>query len=177
MTYKDQNIRDLFSHTFLWRLLLCAAVLCCPCSTFNTAHAQPTIKGNVYGGGQKGDTGGNTTVTVCAVDLDGSVFGGAAMADVGGRAFVHIDGENMSDDILINKIYGGNDIAGTIGASINETSSTIPDELKVTARTEDGEVMAVAHREYHIFGVQFHPESILTPDGRQMLRNFLSLRK
>jgi anthranilate synthase component 2 len=52
---------------------------------------------------------------------------------------------------------------------------TIPDELRVTAVTDDGEVMAVQHRDYPIFGVQFHPESIMTPDGRRMLENFIRL--
>ena len=119
MRYKDTNIRNWFSHRFLWRLLLCAVLFMAPCSMFNVAHAQPTIKGNVYGGGSEGDTGGNTTVTVYAVDLDGDVFGGARQANVGGSAFVHINGDKMSDDILINHIYGGNDISGTIGASEN----------------------------------------------------------
>ena len=50
---------------------------------------------------------------------------------------------------------------------------TIPEELKVTARTADGEVMAVQHIKYPIYGVQFHPESILTPEGKQMLTNFI----
>lgn len=50
---------------------------------------------------------------------------------------------------------------------------TLPPELQVTAVTPEGEVMAVQHRTYPIFGVQFHPESILTPDGAQMLRNFM----
>ncbi len=54
---------------------------------------------------------------------------------------------------------------------------TIPDCLKVTARTLEGEVMAVQHREYPVFGVQFHPESIMTPDGSRMLYNFLHLRE
>ncbi|MBO4927134.1 MAG: aminodeoxychorismate/anthranilate synthase component II [Clostridiales bacterium] len=52
--------------------------------------------------------------------------------------------------------------------------ATLPEELKVTAVTDEGEVMAVEHRDYPIYGVQFHPESILTPDGEQILRNFLS---
>lgn len=47
--------------------------------------------------------------------------------------------------------------------------------LTAAARTEDGEVMAVQHREYPIFGVQFHPESILTPDGKAMLEHFIHL--
>lgn len=57
--------------------------------------------------------------------------------------------------------------------SLAADANTIPDELKITAVTADGEVMAVQHREYPIYGVQFHPESIMTPDGRTMLRNFI----
>ena len=51
---------------------------------------------------------------------------------------------------------------------------TMPDELKVVAVTEEGEIMAVAHREFPIYGVQFHPESIMTPEGKTMIRNFFS---
>ena len=50
---------------------------------------------------------------------------------------------------------------------------TIPDCLQITAHTVDGEVMAVRHRDRPIYGVQFHPESIMTPDGKQMLKNFI----
>ena len=49
--------------------------------------------------------------------------------------------------------------------------------LKVIAETEDGEVMAVQLREKAVYGLQFHPESILTPDGRVILQNFLNLQK
>jgi len=52
----------------------------------------------------------------------------------------------------------------------------LSDELEVSARTADGEVMGVRHREHPIEGVQFHPESILTPDGRTLLENFLLAR-
>ena len=55
-------------------------------------------------------------------------------------------------------------------------ASHVPDELEVSARTEDGEIMAVRHRTYPIEGVQFHPESILTPIGPRLLENFLSAR-
>lgn len=53
---------------------------------------------------------------------------------------------------------------------------TLPAELTVTARTADGEIMGVRHNEYPTYGVQFHPESIMTPEGRRMLRNFLKER-
>ena len=58
--------------------------------------------------------------------------------------------------------------------SLAADRSTIPDCLQVTAVADDGEVMGVQHKEYPIYGVQFHPESILTPDGKKMLENFIS---
>lgn len=57
--------------------------------------------------------------------------------------------------------------------SLAADPGTIPACLQITAQTTDGEVMAVQHREYPIFGVQFHPESIMTPDGKQILQNFI----
>ena len=57
--------------------------------------------------------------------------------------------------------------------SLAVKKETLPDELKVIAETEDGEVMAVMHTKYPIYGVQFHPESIMTPEGKKMLKNFL----
>lgn len=49
----------------------------------------------------------------------------------------------------------------------------LPDCLKITAETAQGEIMAVEHKEYPIYGLQFHPESILTPDGLKIIKNFL----
>ena len=102
------------------------------------AQGQIRIGGNVYGGGNHANVEGSTKVTVKAGDIgavmntnasrplddpQGKVFGGARMANVGGNTFVHIDGENATGYILINQVYGGNDIAGTIG------TGTVPTEL------------------------------------------------
>ncbi|MDO5134127.1 MAG: aminodeoxychorismate/anthranilate synthase component II [Eubacteriales bacterium] len=57
--------------------------------------------------------------------------------------------------------------------SLAADPDTMPVCLRVTARTANGEIMAVQHVDYPVFGVQFHPESILTPDGEAILRNFL----
>ena len=95
------------------------------------AQAQITIGGNVYGGGNEGDLVGTTEVEICAGDIQGNVYGGARQANVSGSTFVNIDGEHMSGDILINCVYGGNDIAGTIG-----TADDLPTAL--TQTTENG---------------------------------------
>jgi anthranilate synthase/aminodeoxychorismate synthase-like glutamine amidotransferase len=52
---------------------------------------------------------------------------------------------------------------------------TLPDCLEITAETAEGEIMGVRHKSFPIWGVQFHPESILTENGRQILKNFLAL--
>lgn len=57
--------------------------------------------------------------------------------------------------------------------SLAAVRKTMPECLKVTAETADGEIMAVMHRDYPIYGVQFHPESILTPDGAEILKRFI----
>jgi anthranilate synthase component II len=55
-------------------------------------------------------------------------------------------------------------------------ATTVPEELEICATAEDGEVMAVRHRELPVVGIQFHPESVLTPDGPTLGRNFLEGR-
>ena len=59
--------------------------------------------------------------------------------------------------------------------SLAADKESLSDELKITAVTDDDEIMAVEHKKYDIYGVQFHPESILTPDGRTIIENFLNI--
>ncbi len=61
--------------------------------------------------------------------------------------------------------------------SLAALEETMPDCLQVVAKTVDGEIMAVQHTEYPVYGLQFHPESIMTPDGHAMLKNFISIKK
>jgi len=51
----------------------------------------------------------------------------------------------------------------------------LPDELEITARTADGTIMGLRHRQHAVEGVQFHPESVLTQDGKRLIKNFLEL--
>ena len=57
--------------------------------------------------------------------------------------------------------------------SLAADPETIPEDLQVIAKTDDGEIMAVKHKNFKTYGLQFHPESVLTPDGMEMLRAFL----
>ena len=59
--------------------------------------------------------------------------------------------------------------------SLAADKGSLGDELKIIAMTDDDEIMAVEHKKYDIYGVQFHLESILTPDGRTIIENFLNI--
>ena len=102
------------------------------CLSATLMQAQITIGGSIYGGGNAGDTGGSSKVTVYSGNLH-AVFAGARMANIGGSSFVHLDGEHASDYILADYVYGGNDIAGTIGSS-----QDLPTELSEVG-TGEGE--------------------------------------
>lgn len=102
----------------------------------------------------------------------GAAFGGTivrARVPVHGKVSeVHHDGRT---------IYRGlpNPIVGTRYHSLIIDRASLPDVLEVSAELADGTIMGVRHREFPIHGVQFHPESVLTGEGRQLLRNFLEL--
>lgn len=79
----------------------------------------------------------------------------------------------MKDDPLFMDIGRTTEVARY--HSLAADPDTIPECLKVLAVADDGEVMAVRHRDYPIYGVQFHPESIMTPEGAMMLYNFIKI--
>ena len=82
---------------------------------------------------------------------------------------------SLSDDL----IFEGLNKEITVGRyhSLSLKDKTLPKELKVIARSDDGEIMAVKHEKFNVYGLQFHPESILTPDGLSILTNFSKLIK
>jgi len=90
-----------------------------------------------------------------------------------GRASALLHGKASSVEHDGKGVFAGLPQGLDAGRYHSLAATRVPDELEVTARTPDGEVMGVRHRELPIEGVQFHPESVLTPLGPDLLRNFL----
>jgi anthranilate synthase/aminodeoxychorismate synthase-like glutamine amidotransferase len=119
-----------------------------------------------------------STVPILGVCLGhqaiGAVFGGSVV-----RATVPMHGKTSTIDHDGRGLFAGIDGPFTASRyhSLVVADEGLPPELEVTARTrEDNTIMGLRHRRWPIHGVQFHPESILTADGRRMLRNFLDPR-
>ena len=76
-----------------------------------------------------------------------------------------------------NGLFAGipNPMTATRYHSLIVDEGTVPPDLLITARSEDGLIMGMKHRSYDLYGVQFHPESILTADGKNLIRNFLAI--
>ncbi|WP_330396843.1 aminodeoxychorismate/anthranilate synthase component II [Anaeromicrobium sediminis] len=102
----------------------------------------------------------------------GEVFGGRI---VHGKNIIH--GKTSIIDHNEKDLFKGleNPLKVTRYHSLVVDSGFVPDELVITARSCDGEIMALKHRKYPIYGVQFHPESIATHGGKDILNNFLKL--
>jgi anthranilate synthase/aminodeoxychorismate synthase-like glutamine amidotransferase len=96
-------------------------------------------------------------------------FGGEIGA---ARSIVHGKAASIRHDGL--GIFRGLADGFEAGRYHSLAATTVPAELEVSATAADGEIMAVRHRELPIDGVQFHPESVLTPLGREIARNFLA---
>ena len=100
------------------------------------------------------------------------VFGG----DVGqAKRLVHGKASDVSHDG--RGLFAGLPEPFSAGRYHSLAATRVPDVLEVCATCTEGEVMAVRHRELPVDGVQFHPESVLTPDGPQLARNFLEARR
>ncbi len=100
-----------------------------------------------------------------------SVFGG----EIGqAQALVHGKATDVSHDG--RGLFSGLPESFPAGRYHSLAATSIPPMLEVSASASDGEVMAVRHRELHVDGVQFHPESVLTPSGPALARNFLEGR-
>jgi anthranilate synthase/aminodeoxychorismate synthase-like glutamine amidotransferase len=115
------------------------------------------------------------------VPIFGVCLGHQCIGDVYGGDVVRADRlmHGKTSPILHN---GGNVFAGlpspfeaTRYHSLLVKRDTLPDCLEITAWTEEGEIMGLAHKELPVYGVQFHPESILTSEGKRLLGNFLKL--
>jgi anthranilate synthase/aminodeoxychorismate synthase-like glutamine amidotransferase len=101
----------------------------------------------------------------------GHVYGGKVIA---APELVH--GKTSEISHLDTGVFEGldNPLVATRYHSLIVEKNSLPISLQITARTSDGMIMGLRHREHDVEGVQFHPESILTTTGHQMLRNFLS---
>ncbi|HKC22306.1 MAG TPA: aminodeoxychorismate/anthranilate synthase component II [Gaiellaceae bacterium] len=99
------------------------------------------------------------------IEAFGGEIGPARELVHGKSCVVHHDGRGL---------FAGLPDELEVGRYHSLAAATIPAALEVSATSEDGEVMAVRHRELPIDGVQFHPESVLTPRGRELARNFLA---
>ena len=86
----------------------------------------------------------------------------------GRTSMIHHDGSKLFDEVP-------NPFRATRYHSLIVAELSLPKELVVTARTSDGIPMALVHRDWPVYGVQFHPESVLTEHGRKLLANFLKL--
>lgn len=85
--------------------------------------------------------------------------------------------QSLTELDVTSPIFAGCDEKTNVARyhSLAANEKTLPDELKVIAKTIEGEIMAVCHVSSPVYGLQFHPESILTPEGKKMLKNFLML--
>jgi anthranilate synthase/aminodeoxychorismate synthase-like glutamine amidotransferase len=90
------------------------------------------------------------------------------------RELVHGKATNVTHDG--RGLFDGLPESFSAGRYHSLAATTIPESLEVSATSDDGEIMAVRHRELPVDGVQFHPESVLTPNGRDLARNFLESR-
>ena len=111
--------------------------------------------------------------------LLGICLGHQAITEVFGGEIINLD--KVYHGISTNMTHNGNEIFNHIDTNFDAgryhswaaQNSSFPDVLEITATDENGQIMALKHKELPIYGLQFHPESIMTPQGKQMLKNFI----
>ena len=104
----------------------------------------------------------------CLGEAFGGVVGPAGEIKHGKSSDIHHDGKGVFTGLP-------NPFAAIRYHSLSVDPATVPDCLEVTAKTENGIIMGLRHKEYPVEGVQFHPESILTGEGKKLLGNFLTM--
>jgi len=154
----------------------------------NTREIEELAPSHIFlspGPGKPGDAG--VCVEACRyfagkIPLFGVCLGHQAMCEAFGatvsyaKTLMHGKSSVVSVDCSC-KIFEGlpEKISAARYHSLAAIESTMPECLMITARTEDGEIMGIRHRDFHIYGVQFHPESILTSYGEKIVGNFLAV--
>jgi len=104
----------------------------------------------------------------------GQAYGGNIV-----RALKPVHGKSCCVQHTTTSIFNDIENPMTVGRyhSLIVEEKSLPTDLEIIATNLAGEIMALKHRLYPVFGVQFHPESILTPSGKKLLKNFLSIKK
>ena len=98
--------------------------------------------------------------------IDGDVFASRPMLKL--QPYTRPDGTKSAWALLAYEESKG------MGHSLAAEEASLPDCFEISARTPDGEIMGIRHKEHNTEGIQFHPESIMTPVGKRLLRNFIT---
>ena len=99
-------------------------------------------------------------------EVFGGVIAGASRLMHGKTSMIRHDGKGIFEGVK-------NPFEATRYHSLIVRRESLPDCLEITAETKEREIMGLKHKEHHVYGVQFHPESILTGEGKKILKNFL----
>lgn len=120
----------------------------------------------------------NKNIPMLGVCLGHQAIGEACGAEIiRAPRIMHGKSDLISLD-MDSKLFRGLDNQEQVGRyhSLIIDPNTLPEELIITAQSNDGCIMAVEHKERPLYGIQFHPESILTPNGKKIMANFLNIQ-
>ena len=115
------------------------------------------------------------------IPILGVCLGHQAIGEAFGGKVIHakelVHGKASEIKVVKNTLFDGIPQSFKAGRyhSLIIDKDTLPKELEIIATIEDGQIMGVRHKDYHVYGIQFHPESILTEYGMEILKNFMSI--